>query len=131
MTDPASYTVSVVSAQAPKGRKVPVASLTLDTLLGATIGPAPSVAYPPATVTGTLGTGGSLITGRGNGSYIFTIHSAGIISLSGAALDGEYTGKYPTGNGVSGGDFQVKINVRNGKASGPIRVTPIKARHHA
>ncbi len=65
-----------------------------------------------------------------NGTYVFTIHSAGVVSLAGAPLDGEFTGKLPTGDGNPGGDFQVKVNVRNGKASGPIAIAPVKPTTH-
>jgi hypothetical protein len=54
-----------------------------------------------ATVTFNLGKGGRLPRGR----YIFQISSGGVTDLAGNALDGEFTGRFPSGNGAPGGNF--------------------------
>ena len=120
LTDPTTYVVGRTSPTPRRGQTFPVANLTLTPPVTPTIASAPLIAST-VTVTGTLGNGKRLT----NGVYTYTIHSSSIVSLSGASLDGEYLGKFPTGNGVAGGDFQVKVNIRNGKASGPIAITPI------
>jgi len=113
-----NYAVNRPSPTPRRGQKFPVASLT-----SPGVHPGDLLSDAPVLVTGTIGTGKPLA----NGVYTFTIHAAGITSLSGVSLDGHYTGKFPTGNGASGSDFQVRFTVSNGKASGPIAIAPAKA----
>ncbi len=47
--------------------------------------------------------------------YRVTLHGSGasvILSLSGAVLDGEFSGDFPSGNGVEGGDFLAEFEVQ-------------------
>ncbi len=125
LTDPANYTANRPSPTPRRGQKFPVATLFRSV---GSFGTGVPYGIDPVLVTGTLSTGKPLITR--NGTYTFTIRSAGITSLSGASLDGEFAGQFPTGNGRAGGDFQVKVNVKNGKASGPIAIAPAKTTTH-
>ena len=121
-----NYSTNRPSPTPRKGQKFPVGGLIYSTV---PFGPtAMTTSIYPVLVTGDISGRQPLIPH--NGTYTFTIRSAGITSVSGAPLDGEYTGKFLTGDGHPGGDFQVKINVRNGKASGPIAITPVKATVH-
>jgi hypothetical protein len=54
-----------------------------------------------ATVTFSLGKGARVPRGR----YIFQISSGGVTDLAGNALDGEFSGRFPSGNGAPGGNF--------------------------
>jgi len=45
------------------------------------------------------------------GHYLFMVKSGGVIDLAGNALDGEFTGRFPSGNGQPGGNFIVQLNV--------------------
>lgn len=45
------------------------------------------------------------------GRYLFEIRSPGVIDLAGNALDGEFTGDLPSGNGRPGGNFIVQLTV--------------------
>jgi large repetitive protein len=45
------------------------------------------------------------------GHYLFMVKSGGVIDLAGNALDGEFTGHFPSGNGQPGGNFIVQLNV--------------------
>jgi streptogramin lyase len=47
----------------------------------------------------------------GPGRYLFQVKSGGIIDRAGNPLDGEFTGKLPSGNGRPGGNFIVQIHV--------------------
>jgi VCBS repeat-containing protein len=40
-----------------------------------------------------------------HGRYLFRIISGGVADVAGNALDGEFTGTYPSGDGTAGGDF--------------------------
>ncbi len=47
--------------------------------------------------------------------YQVTLHGSGpnmILGISGAALDGEYSGAFPSGDGTEGGDFMVEFEVQ-------------------
>ena len=56
-------------------------------------------------------------------SYTLLIRSAVVRSVAGLALDGEYLGRLPTGNGRIGGDFAARFLVAAGEtSSGPIAV---------
>jgi hypothetical protein len=49
-----------------------------------------------------------------NDTYRITLSGSGavkILDLSGNALDGEYTGTFPSGNGAAGGDFVATFTV--------------------
>ena len=85
----------------------------------------PLFSTDPVVVTGMV-QGNRRLIAR-NGVYVYTIYASGIFSQSGVALDGAYTGNFPTGNGQPGSDFQVKIRVRNGRALAPIAITPTQA----
>ena len=52
-----------------------------------------------------INNGRPLKTGR----YVLTIKSGGITDIAGNALDGEYYGYVPSGNGKPGGDFQALL----------------------
>ena len=107
--------------RAGRGVVSPTISL-VDTSYGVGVTAAPTVV-----VAGTLPPG-ALAAGR-NGTYTLTIRAAGIVGISGVALDGESRGRFPTGNGRPGGDFRVKIVVRAGRVVGPAQI--LAAGHHA
>ena len=65
----------------------------------------PATATGATTVTLTIGGGRPLPHGR----YILLVKSGGIIDRAGRALDGEFTGILPSGNGVPGGDFNARF----------------------
>lgn len=60
------------------------------------------------------------------GRYGFKILSAGIIDRAGNALDGEFTGRVPSGNGVAGGDFVASLSAHRQRAT---KVRPTRFRH--
>ena len=72
----------------------------------------------PQTLVVTLAGGRPLPTN----SYTLLIRSLDVRDVAGQTLDGEYLGKFPTGNGRVGGDFAARFAVAGGKASGPIAV---------
>jgi mono/diheme cytochrome c family protein len=76
-----------------------------------TITPA-SVTVPPAnTHTAAMSLAGAA---SANDTYRITLSGSGavkILDLSGNALDGEYTGTLPSGNGTAGGDFVATFTV--------------------
>ncbi len=83
----------------------------------AVLGPFSSFGHKPVAITGVSVSGldGTSRTvaltingGRPlrHGRYVIVVHSGGIVDLAGKALDGEFTGKFPTGNAQPGGDFQ-------------------------
>jgi len=129
LADPNTYVVNRLAPTPKKGQTFPVISLGVTAPVVSSIDDSPPLAFSPIVVTGSVGTGKPII--NGNGVYRFTIHSTAVLGLSGAPLDGEYLGKFPTGNGVPGGEFRVKVNVHDGKPSGPIAIRPItpKATH--
>lgn len=48
-------------------------------------------------------------------AYRVTLHGSGasmILGINGSALDGEFTGGFPSGNGTEGGDFVVEFEVQ-------------------
>jgi hypothetical protein len=44
------------------------------------------------------------------GQYLLTIRSGGITDVAGNALDGEFYGTFPSGNGTPGGNFSAGLN---------------------
>jgi large repetitive protein len=62
-----------------------------------------------------------LQVGRGlpAGRYRITAFSAGVIDFAGNALDGEFSGVLPSGNGHAGGDFVVRLDSNGKKVSPP------------
>ena len=69
----------------------------------------------PVTVTGLIG-GGRRIR---YGSYDILVRSGGIADVAGNALDGEFYGFFPSGNGSPGGDFLARINTVHRIISAP------------
>ncbi|MDE2509124.1 MAG: hypothetical protein KGM43_18120, partial [Planctomycetota bacterium] len=59
----------------------------------------------PVTVVATLNHG-HIIKG---GYFFLTIDSGGIQDMAGNALDGEFYGDFPSGNGIPGGNFNARI----------------------
>ncbi|WP_406698904.1 DUF4394 domain-containing protein [Singulisphaera sp. Ch08] len=49
----------------------------------------------------------------GRFTYIFTARSGGIADLAGNAFDGEFTGRFPSGNAQPGGNFVAALRPRN------------------
>ncbi|AMV37293.1 Ig-like domain-containing protein [Planctomyces sp. SH-PL62] len=49
------------------------------------------------------------------GRYMFQVRSGGVVDRAGNALDGEFTGALPSGDGVPGGNFIAKL-INNQKA---------------
>jgi hypothetical protein len=45
------------------------------------------------------------------GQYLLTIRSGGVRNVAGAALDGEFRGVLPSGNGIPGGTFRAVLRV--------------------
>ncbi len=125
LTQPSSYVVTRLSPAPRKGQTFAVANLTTSYVPVSPINPG---AYTPVTVTGVLTTGKTPLSR--NGTYLVTIPSANITSVAGSTLDGEYTGKFPTGDGQSGGDFRARIVIRNGKAVQFIPLAPAKTTSH-
>ncbi len=118
-TEPTLITVNRPSPAPRKGQHFAIATLTSSVF--------PSLlSAPTVVVTGTLtgGHGKPLVTR--NGVYTFAIDSSQIVSLSGVPLDGEYSGHFPTGDGQPGGDFRVKVVVKNGKPGSPIPIAAPK-----
>jgi hypothetical protein len=60
------------------------------------------------------------------GRYLFQISSGGVTDLAGNALDGEFTGRYPSGNGAPGGNFIARLTV-----TGPAATPALRSRHRA
>ena len=75
----------------------------------------------PITVTGSVFNGHYLVL-RG-GLFVFNISSAGITDVAGNHLDGEFYGRFPTGNNAPGGDFAARVLIRGYKPSGPLPLT--------
>ena len=46
-----------------------------------------------------------------SGRYVLTVRSGGLTDTAGNALDGEFYGRTPSGNGLPGGDFQALVIV--------------------
>ena len=127
LTDPSNYVANRPSPTPRKGQKFPVATLTASTVSYGP-GPMPTTSTYPVLVTGTLGGRKPLVTR--NGTYTFVIHSAAIISIAGTPLDGEFAGRFPSGDGHPGGDFRVRINVRNGKIGRAVVLAPAATTTH-
>jgi hypothetical protein len=51
------------------------------------------------------------------GRYLFQVRSGGIIDQAGNPLDGEFTGRLPSGTGRPGGNFLVQIHVHGRPAT--------------
>ena len=115
LIDPSQYTVTRVTPKPGKGQTFAVSALVVHLPFSET-STGSSTLVP---VVGKFTTGQPVPR---NATYIFTISSAEIAGLSGAALDGGFAGSFPSGNGQAGGSFQVKITIRNGKVSGPLPV---------
>jgi streptogramin lyase len=62
------------------------------------------------------------------GHYLFMVKSGGVMDDAGNALDGEFTGKLPSGNGQPGGNFIVQITVPKHPVSKPHGPRPSKFR---
>lgn len=126
LTQPSSYVVARTSPAPRKGQQ-PLAVADLATSF--TPDALRASADVPVVVTG------KLAASRGplprNAVYTLTIPSTQITGVSTSPLDGEFNGRFPTGDGTSGGDFRVKITVRNGKVAGLAPVNPPKATHAA
>jgi len=75
----------------------------------------------PVLVTGSVFNGHYVVL-RG-GEFIFTIDSARITDVAGNALDGEFFGKFPTGDGHPGGNFKAEVIIKGYTPSGPIPLT--------
>jgi sugar lactone lactonase YvrE len=58
-----------------------------------------------------------------DGQFFFTINAAGITDVAGNALDGEFYGKFPTGDGHHGGNFEAEVIIKGYTPSGPIPFT--------
>ena len=72
-----------------------------------------------------LGSGTVLAPGR----YLLKVASGGITDRAGNPLDGEFSGRFPSGDGVPGGNFEVRIIV--GRPHPTHRHMPRPAKHHA
>ena len=131
LTDASNYVVTRTTPHPRRGQTFSVTNLTASPATTDTSSTSLVV------VTGTLATGKTPISR--NGTYLFTIRSAAIQSLAGTSLNGTYAGQFPTGSGSPGGDFQVRVQIRNGKqvelaGVQPVSVTTqtLRARgHHA
>jgi FG-GAP-like repeat/FG-GAP repeat len=94
------------------------------------------ISVSPATATGATTVALTIGGGRPfpHGRYILLVKSGGIVDRAGRALDGEYTGVLPSGNGIPGGDFQARFQF-NRKAllplAAPAPAPPVVARRAA
>ncbi|WP_406693600.1 DUF4394 domain-containing protein [Singulisphaera sp. Ch08] len=95
--DPASYTFTGRSVLGPR-RNGPFR------ITGVTMSP-PGAPTDPQVVNLAINNGRQI---RG-GTFKFTAHSGGIEDLAGNALDGEFTGSFPSGNAQPGGDFAARL----------------------
>jgi hypothetical protein len=68
----------------------------------------------------TLNGGRRLASGR----YRLLLSSGGFADRAGNALDGEFSGSFPSGDGASGGDFTAEIDVKGRKAGSPRTFDP-------
>lgn len=129
-TDASHYVLTRTVSGSRRGRPIVPTGLA-----ATTTGPIP---YPvltpygaPVLVTGTLRAGAA--AGLADGTYVLTIRAAGVLGTALSPLDGEYAGRFPTGDGAAGGDFRARFTVRHGKASAPVPLAPARAAtgHHA
>jgi streptogramin lyase len=81
----------------------------------------------PVTVTGSVFNGHYLVL-RG-GEFIFTINGSGITDVAGNALQGQFYGTFPTGDGHAGTNFKAEVIIRQYTPSGPIPFTTAKPSH--
>ena len=122
LTNPTNYTLARRLANSKQGPTLPVATVVTANLAGQS-------PVDAALVTGKFNLKGRRLFAQ-NGTYVLTVHSTGITSESGVALDGEYAGQFPTGDGQAGGDFKITVKVRNGKASAAMVSTKAVAATH-
>lgn len=67
------------------------------------------------------------------GHYLFEIKSGGVVDLANNPLDGEFTGRLPSGNGRPGGNFIAQLNLPKHPTAKPHRSRPFRfrsSRHH-
>ena len=57
-------------------------------------------------------------------TYQLTVNSAAVLDRDGVALDGEFKGTFPSGDGVPGGNFVDQFSVSSGNASLPFDAFP-------
>jgi streptogramin lyase len=62
------------------------------------------------------------------GHYLFMVKSGGVIDMAANALDGEFGGRLPSGDGRPGGNFIAQLNVANHAAAKPHRLKPFRFR---
>jgi virginiamycin B lyase len=109
----ANYSLTV------RGRSLPIASVAL---LPGTSG--------QTEVALTIAGGQRLPSGRA----LLRISSVGVVDLAGTPLDGEFTGRFPSGDGQPGGDFAATFTIgRRGSVSRLLRLPGPRhrpARHH-
>ena len=108
----ANYGVQRTTPKPEPGQRFIVSSL------GATVETTPTT---PVTVTGSVFNGHYLVL-RG-GEFVFTISGSGITDVAGNALDGEFYGTFPTGDGHNGTNFKAEVIIRQYTPSGPIPFT--------
>jgi hypothetical protein len=58
----------------------------------------------------------------GNGKYTVRVVAGGVTDVAGNALDGEFYGTFPSGNGSPGGDLVLQVTVTRKAASAPVPV---------
>ena len=106
LTDPANYSLTPIETRAilpthdPSRPKAGVVLAPEFKITGATLS-TPAAPDMPESIIVSVDNNQPLRPG----SYRFTIHSAGITDLAGRALDGEYFGTFPSGDGRPGGEF--------------------------
>ena len=120
------YTVSRVPS---RGQALGVTGLTRTPIPDYPVG----YTTDPVVVTGRLGKGRA--PNLRNGSVDFSIRGDAILDIAGNSLDGEYAGRFPTGDGQAGGDFRVRVRLRNGRqvaiapAPAPVQHRAVHPRH--
>src|SRR4029077_5784055 len=70
----------------------------------------------PSQVLVSVNSGRSLTSGR----FLVVAGSGGIADKAGNALDGEFRGTLPSGNGAPGGNFRARLNYSGHKVVGPL-----------
>ena len=80
----------------------------------------------PQSVGLTLGNGGVIPAGlyQLTASSASPVHTSGITDLAGNALDGEFLGNFPSGNGHPGGDFTITLPTTYSPVVVPVPVVP-------
>ena len=120
LTNASNYVVTRTTPRPRRGQTFAVTNLTAS--------PGSAVSSSPVQVTGQLSTGTTPLSR--NGTYLLTIRSAAIQSLAGTALNGSFDGHFPTGGGSAGSDFQIRVQIRNGKQVKLAAVHPVRATNH-